>query len=127
MIAATWGLPRACEAADYLTALSPLLPPPSPGASGPFALSDETALRDLVASAGLTSHSVEEVDVTWLFDDAGTALAATLAAGLSILAIRTSGRDVVRTTLQRAIAPYRLANGGYRLENRFRYVTATRD
>lgn len=127
VIVATWGLPQACEAAAYLAALKPLLPPPPPGASGPFALSEQAALTQLVTSAGLTSHSVEDVDVTWVFEDLATALAAMLAAGPSILAIQTSGREAVSTTLQRAIAPYRLANGGYRLENRFRYLIATRE
>jgi len=124
---ATWGRPEACEAAAYLAALKPLLPQLPPGASGPFALSDEAALRSLVASAGLTPASVEDVDVTWQFGDLDTALAAMLSAGPSVLAIQTSGRDRVRTTLQQAIAPFRLANGSYRLENRFRYLLATRD
>ena len=64
---------------------------------------------------------------TWQFEDLDTALAAMLAAGPSILAIQTSGRDRVRATLERTIAPFRLSNGRYRLENRFRYLVATRD
>ena len=124
---ATWGLPEACEAAAYLAALTPLLPPPPPGAGGPFALSDEGALRSLVASAGLTPQSIEDVDVTWQFENLDTALAAMLAAGPSVLAIQTSGRDRVEGTLERAIAPFRLSGGGYRLENRFRYLLATCD
>ena len=40
--------------------------------------------------------------------------------------IRTSGRDRVEATLRQAIAPFRLANGAYRLENRFRHLLATR-
>jgi len=127
IVIATWGLPEACEAAAYLAALKPLLPPAPPGAGGPFALSNEGALRSLVASAGLTPQLVEDVDVTWQFEDLDTALAAMLAAGPSILAIQTSGRDRVRATLERAIAPFRLSNGRYRLENRFRYLVATRD
>ena len=124
---ATWGLPEACEAAAYLAALKPLLPPPPPGAGGPFALSDEGALRSLVTSAGLTPQSIEDVDVTWQFENLDTALAAMLAAGPSVLAIQTSGRDRVEATLERAIAPFRLSSGGYQLENRFRYVLATCD
>ena len=124
---ATWGPPQACEAAAFLAALKPLLPPLPPGAPGPFALSDEAALRSLVASAGLTPVSVADVDVTWQFRDLDTALAAMLSAGPPVLAIQASGRDRVRATLQRAIAPFRLANGAYRLENRFRYLLATRD
>jgi hypothetical protein len=43
------------------------------------------------------------------------------------MAIQTSGRDAVAAALQRAIAPYRLAGGGYRLENQFRYAIASRE
>lgn len=124
---ATWGPPDACEAAAYLGALKPMLPPPPPGAGGPFALSEEGKLRALVASAGLTPQSIEDVDVTWQFESLATALAAMLAAGPSILAIKTSGRERVQQTLERAIAPFRLSDGRYRLENRFRYLLATRD
>ncbi|PYR33621.1 MAG: hypothetical protein DMF90_20160 [Acidobacteria bacterium] len=127
VIIATWGLPYACEAAAYVSALEPLLPAPPASAPGPFALSEETALRDLIESAGLTWHSISDVEVTWQFEDTDTALAAMLSTGLSILAIQTSGRDVVAATLERAIAPYRLASGGYRLENRFRFAITTRD
>ena len=80
-----------------------------------------------MASAGLTPVSVADVDVTWQFGDLDTALAAMLSAGPSVLAIQASGRDRVRAALQQAIAPFRLANGAYRLENRFRYLLATRD
>ena len=126
MFVATWGLPEACEVSAYLAALKPLLPPPS-GAGGPFALSDAGALRSLVASAGFTPQSIEDVDVTWQFENLDTANAAMLASGPSILAIQTSGRDRVQATLERAIAPFRLSDGGYRLENRFRYLFATCD
>jgi SAM-dependent methyltransferase len=127
IVVATWGLPQACEAAAYLVALKPLLPPTPPGAGGPFSLSEEGALRSLVASARLTPEAIEDVDVTWQFENLDTALAAMLASGPSILAIQTSGRDRVRATLERAIAPFRLSDGRYRLENRFRYLLATRD
>ena len=127
VILGTWGPPYACEAAVYLSALTPLLPAASPYASDPFALSEEATLRSLVASADLTWRSLTDVDVTWHFDDTATALTEMLSAGSSILAIRTSGRDSVAAALERTISPFRLAKGGYRLENRFRFVIAIRD
>jgi SAM-dependent methyltransferase len=126
VIVATWGVPQQCEAAGFLAALKPLMPPPPRGASGPFALSDEAALEALITSAGLRWDSIHDVDLTWLFDDLSTALAAMLAAGPTMLAIRTSGREAVTATLRREIAPYRLTNGGYRLENQFRFAIASR-
>jgi SAM-dependent methyltransferase len=50
---ATWGRPDDCEAAAHLGALGALLPPPPPGAPGPFALSRPGALASLARAAGL--------------------------------------------------------------------------
>ena len=47
-----WGDPKTMAMASVITALGKLLPPPPPGAAGPFALSDEHALRGLAESAG---------------------------------------------------------------------------
>jgi SAM-dependent methyltransferase len=127
VIVGTWGAPDRCESAASIAALRPLLPPQAPGAPGPFALSDESALKSLVTSVGLTWQSTATVELTWHFDDNCAALAGLLSAGPAALAIQTSGREAVSAALQRAIAPYRLANGSYRLENQFRYAIAARD
>ncbi len=56
-----WGRPDAMPAASLVKALGSLLPPPPPGAPGPFALSDE-ALRALATQAGLTPLDIVDVD-----------------------------------------------------------------
>src|SRR5205814_1806979 len=45
VVIAVWGKPEQCELADYLAALGALLPPPPPGAPGPWALSEDGALE----------------------------------------------------------------------------------
>ena len=125
LIVATWGSPGACEATAYLAALKPLLPAGT-GGPGPFALSEEAALKSLVSSAGFTPDSVHDVDLVWEFSGFQTAAAALLSAGPTMLAIRTSGRERVQEALELAIAPFKLASGGYRLENQFRFLIATK-
>jgi SAM-dependent methyltransferase len=127
VILATWGPPQTCEAAAYLAALRPLVPPQPAGSGGPFALSEEAALRSLVSAAGLTPGTIKDVDVVWQFDNLETALTALLSAGPSTLAIQTSGRARVRAAAEQAIAPFRLASGAYRIENRFRYLQAAKE
>jgi hypothetical protein len=61
IIIAVWGLPETCEAAEHLKALGSLMPPPPPGAPGPFALSDESKLKTLAKEAGLTPGAVVDV------------------------------------------------------------------
>jgi SAM-dependent methyltransferase len=126
VVVTTWGKPQDCDAAGHVAALEPLLPPAPPGAPGPFALSEENALRDLVLRAGLTPTDLGDIACPWQYADEATALRGMLSAGPVVLAIKTSGEARVRAAVLESIARYRTANGGYRLENEFRYVTARR-
>jgi SAM-dependent methyltransferase len=124
IVIAVWGLPEACDAAGHLKALGPLMPPPPPGAPGPFALSDETKLKALASEAGLTPLDIVDVQCPWIYPDLATALRGMLSAGPVERAIRESGLEKVRDAIVGAIAPYRTAAGGYHLNNVFRYLIA---
>ena len=97
----TWGTPEQCEAAGYLAAIGQLLPPPPPGAPGPFALSEAEAL-------------------TALYDEAGLRVAAPV-----VFATEHAGEEAVRQAATEFLAPFRTDDGGYRLTNTFRYVIGT--
>ena len=43
-----WGNKEDCEVASYLKAVGSMLPPPPPGAGGPFALSENQLLESLL-------------------------------------------------------------------------------
>jgi SAM-dependent methyltransferase len=45
------------------------MPPPEPGAPGIFALADHDRIRELVTGAGFDEPRIEEVPLTWRFDD----------------------------------------------------------
>ena len=53
LIAMIWGNKSECEAATYLKAVGSLLPPPPPGAPGPFALSENRLLENILEEIGL--------------------------------------------------------------------------
>ncbi|MEO8922366.1 MAG: class I SAM-dependent methyltransferase [Caldimonas sp.] len=124
IVIAVWGLPETCEAAGHLKALGALMPPPPPGAPGPFALSDENKLKGLAMDAGLTPLAVVDVPCPWIFPDLQTALRGMLSAGPAERAIRNSSFDQAREAIAAAIAPYRSASGAYRLHNTFRYLVS---
>lgn len=124
VVIATWGLPEDCEAAGHLKALGSLMPPPPPGAPGPFALSDEAKLKSLASEAGLTPLAVVDVSCPWRFPNQDTALRGMLSAGPAERAIRNSGMEQARNAVADAIAPYRKSSGEYILNNKFRYVVA---
>jgi SAM-dependent methyltransferase len=124
IVIATWGLPEDCEAAGHLKALGALMPPPPPGAPGPFALSDESKLKALASEAGLTPIAVVDVECPWTYPSLEIALRGMLSAGPAERAIRNSGMERARDAVANAIAPYRQSSGEYRLNNKFRYLIA---
>jgi SAM-dependent methyltransferase len=125
IVIVTWGEPAGMEAASVIASLKPLLPAPPPGAPGPFALSDETALRTFATTGGLKPVAVFDVDMLWSYPDEATALRGFGASGVAIRAIEHSGEDAVEAAHRAALAPFRRQDGGYRFGARFRYLVAT--
>ena len=101
-----------------------MLPPPPPGAPGPFALPDKVKLSALASDAGLTPLEVIDVECPWNFASLDTALRGMLSAGPAERAIRNSAMECARDAVAKAIAPYRKPSGEYHLNNKFRYLIA---
>jgi SAM-dependent methyltransferase len=120
----TWGRPEQCEAAAYLGALRPLMPPAPPGAPGPFALSEPGALEALVEEAGLTPERSGDMESLWEYDGDDDLYRGVLSAGPAVMAVRTSGEDAVREAVRAALGGFRTDSGGYRIANVFRYLIA---
>jgi SAM-dependent methyltransferase len=123
---AIWGPLAQCEAQAYVAAVVSVLPPPPAGTPGPFALSDERALRAFASEGGLTPIDVVDVDMPFIYADVESALRGVLSAGPAARAIHAAGEGRVRDLVAAALAPYRLSSGGVRLENRFRYLVAAK-
>ncbi len=124
VVIATWGRPDGMPAASLVTALRPLLPPPPAGAPGPFALSDEAALRALAAEAGLAPEHVADVETTWTYPDLETALRGLNASGVAQRAIRHAGEDAVTRAHADALAAFGTPDGGFAVGATFRYLIA---
>jgi len=122
VVAVVWGAPEHCEATGYLKALGSLLPPPPPGAPGPFALSEDGALARLLHGSGLQPIAEGDIDTVWEYADLETALRGLLAAGPAVKAIAVAGLDEVREAIGSAIEGFRRSDGRICLENRWRYV-----
>ncbi len=120
----TWGNPEGMEAASLVAALKPLLPPPPPGAPGPFALSDEAALRAFASGAGLTPKEVFDVDAPWRYPDLPTALRGLGSSGVAIRAIEHAGEAALDAAHTQALAPFRQPDGSYRIGATFRCLLA---
>jgi hypothetical protein len=112
------------EAACLVTALRPLLPPPPAGAPGPFALSEETALRAFAAQAGLRTKEMVDVDCPWSYPDLATALRGLGSSGVAMRARENSSNEAVDHAHRAALAPFRQVDGRYRIGATFRLLVA---
>jgi SAM-dependent methyltransferase len=124
IVIATWGRPEHCEAAAYVRALGNLLPAPRPGALGPFALSEPGAIEVFAAQGDLIPSARLEVLCVWTYEDQDTLLRALRSTRFALEAIGAVGEERVTEAVLEAVAPYRMSDGGYRLENVFGYLVA---
>jgi SAM-dependent methyltransferase len=124
VVIAVWGTAEKCELAPYIAAIGKLLPPPPPGAGGPFALSAPGALEALVGKAALKPEASRTVSTTMTFPDEATAIAGLLASGVAERAIRNSGEAAARKAFAEAIAAFRKGDGSYSFINEWRYLVS---
>jgi ubiquinone/menaquinone biosynthesis C-methylase UbiE len=124
VVVVTWGKPEGMPAASLVMALRPLLPPPPPGAPGPFALSDEPTLRAFAARAGLGAFEMIDVHSPWHYPDLATALRALGSSGVAARAIEQSGEEALDRAHREALAPFRQPDASYRVEATFRCLFA---
>jgi SAM-dependent methyltransferase len=124
VVIVTWGAPEGMEAVAVITSLKALMPPPPPGAPGPFALSDEKALRKFATDAGLTPLEMFDVDNPFNFPDETMALRAWSSSGVAVRTAEIAGKDAVRAAHAAAIAPFRRTDGSYRIGAAFRCLVA---
>jgi SAM-dependent methyltransferase len=121
----TWGDYERCDIRWVFAEIGPLLPPPPPGAEGPFALSAPGRLESLVASAGLSPVDSGDVAAPFTFPDLEAALRIQMSAGPLQRCVQVAGEEATRQALTRAFAHALQGDGSYRLENEFRYLVAS--
>jgi SAM-dependent methyltransferase len=126
VVVMTFGNPAGMEVVALLTALKPLLPPPPPGAPGPFALSDETVLRRFATDAGLEPVEVFDVDSPWIYADKTAAMRGLTSTGNAVRALEQLDEETVNQAYEKAIAPFRRPDGSYRASAWFRCLVARR-
>ena len=124
IVIAVYGKREDCDTAEYISALSKLMPPPPPDTPGPFALSSDGALQEFAFRAGLEPELQRDVSVPWDFPDAATAVRALLSSGPAAKAIEHAGESRVREAIQSVLPRFQTTTEGYILHNKFRYLVA---
>ncbi len=124
LVTMIWGNKEDCEAASFLKAVGSLLPPPPPGAPGPFALSENELLETMLAEAGLNIIHQVDLPSLWDYPDHETALKGLMSSGPVTRAIDNSGIEKVTETISAAIQPFIQPNGHVLYKNKFRIVVS---
>ena len=119
-----WGPPERCSLSAMRSTLGRFLPPPRPDAPPPPAYWRPGVLEQFAGDAGLTPDTAFDTRWAYEFEDEEAMARALLSAGGAVPAIRSAGEHAVRAALVDALAPYRTAEGGYRLENEWHYLVA---
>jgi hypothetical protein len=122
---AVWGREGHNQLAAIVHAIVELIAEgPPPGAPGPFALTAPGELTALIDASSLTATDHGYFEMHYEFPDEATLLQGIRSAGPTILAERMVGVDAVEDTILRVAAPYRTAEGGYRVELEWAFVLA---
>src|SRR5579883_2880766 len=124
VVMAVLARPEDCDISALMPALGKFLPPPPPGAPGPFALSAPGRVEALLEQANLSPLVSGEVDCPFEFPDLATAVRGNMSTGPAAFAIRQAGPEAVEQAIAERLSPFRTSEGRYRLRNRMRYVIA---
>jgi SAM-dependent methyltransferase len=119
-----WGSHERCDLEAMKELARPFLPPRPADAPRDPDLSRPGVLAALATEAGLAPE--REFDATWTLeypDEETLGRAVVAVAGLAVLA--GPGREhELRTAIVDGLAPYRTADGAYRLSNEYHYLVA---
>jgi SAM-dependent methyltransferase len=116
-----FGRPERCQLGPAIGAVSALLPEPP---RSKFDFHEPGVLEEMASAAGLDPGEAGNVVVELEWPDGSTLVRHLLSAGSFVQATRTVGEPAVREAILGAMAPFRTAAGGYRLENEWRYLVA---
>jgi SAM-dependent methyltransferase len=120
----TWGPPEGMPAAALVAALRPLLPAPPPDAPGPFALSNEEALRGFADSAGLKPEDVFDVQSPFRYASLEDGVRGLGSSGVAARARNASSDEAVDRAHTEALGAFRQSDGSYHVPAVFRCLIA---
>ncbi|MEO8475339.1 MAG: class I SAM-dependent methyltransferase [Chryseolinea sp.] len=122
LVTMIWGNKEDCEAASFLKSVGSLLPPPPPGAPGPFALTENQLLEKTLEEVGFKIISNTDVVSIWDYPNKEIALKGLMSSGPVAKAIDNSGFNKVLETISSSIQPYLRPGGNVVYNNKFRIV-----
>jgi SAM-dependent methyltransferase len=119
-----WGRPDACDLTVVKQTVAQFMPTPKPGRPPAPELWRPGVLEQLATAAGLTPDGAYDVSWAYEYPDADAMSRAMVAAGGISVAVGPEREDALRAALVEALAPFRGAEGAYRLANEWHGLVA---
>ena len=119
-----WGGHGTCDLDAIKPIVRPFFPGYDPDAPPPPDLGEPGLVEQLAFAAGLTPKEAFDVSWAYVYEDDDALTGGLLAAG-GVGEAAGDREPEVRRALLDVLAPYRTADGGYRLENSWHFVVAT--
>ena len=119
LVLAIWDKPENSDATQILKAIGSLLPPPPPGTPGPFALSEDGKIEEILKRHSLKLAFKQAVACPMLFHSLGEAVKSFMGTGPAALALKHHSRETVESTIAKAFESFRLSEDMHFLQNNF--------
>ncbi len=114
-----WDKPEMSDATNVLKAISTLLPPPPPGAAGPFALSEDGKIENICRSLDLKVVYQTRISCPFLYYTLKDGIRSFLSTGPAAASMKHVSEKKVQRTIAAALRPYHLTENIYHLQNSF--------
>ena len=125
VIVQVWGRPERCDLTAMKDAVFPLGPPAHAAPAPAPPLWHPGVLEGLARAAQLTPRLAFDIRYAFAYPDAETLVRRMLAPAPVVAAVEAVGEARVLDEVLRSLAPYRTAEGGFRLDNEWRVLVAS--
>ena len=119
LVVGIWDKPDMSDSTNVLKAISTLLPPPTPGTPGPFALSEDGKIENVCSSLGLKLVYHTRVSCPFIYYSLKDGTRSFLATGPAASAMKHVAERKVQQIIASALRPYHLTENIYHLQNSF--------
>ena len=119
LVLAIWDKPGNSDATEILKAIGTLLPPPPPGTPGPFALSEDGKIEEILHRNDLKLMYKETIACPMLFHSLTNAVKSFMGTGPAALALKQHDNSTVENTIANAFESFVLTEDLHFLQNNF--------